>query len=147
VIACQFANSPNLVPCQYLFLYGMCICTNIVGMHVAQLLGLWLIHNRMGYIRNQQKLLLFHQLSIHRFLEVYVEQSCTISTCYHFHVTGCRCCGHSNLLGYVYGCYFQWTNNYIIPIHINTILFCSIVYHIRWKFVTKVYSLKKQQAC
>jgi len=108
----------------------MCIWTNIVGMYVAQLLGLWLTYNRIEYVRNQQKLLLFHQLSIRQyglqFLEVYIEQGCIISICYNFHVTGYRCCGHSNLLGHLYGCYLQWTNNCILPIHINIILFCSI---------------------
>ena len=88
------------------------------------------IHNRMGYNRNQQKLLLFHQLSICQyglqFLEVYVEQGCTISTCYNFHVTGYRCCGHINFLGHLYGCYPQWTNNCILPIHITSFYFAVL---------------------
>jgi len=42
-------------------------------------------------------------------------------------LTGCRCCGHGNLLGHLYGCYPKWINNCILPIHINIILFCTIV--------------------
>jgi len=77
------------------YVYGF--HTNIVSMHVSQLLGLWQIHNRMGYnIRNQQSYCsishVFISMDYSSWKYMLSIQGCTISTCYNFHVIGYRHC-------------------------------------------------------